>query len=60
MYRSAYSDEALAGYASRIRAALAEGREAWCMFDNTAAGEATGNALSLMAELRDAPSSPPP
>ena len=51
MYRSAYADEALAAYAARIRAAAAQGREAWCMFDNTAAGQATANALALMAKL---------
>jgi uncharacterized protein YecE (DUF72 family) len=51
MYRSAYSDEALDAYARQIRAALDVGASAWCMFDNTAASEATGNALSLMARL---------
>ena len=51
MYRSAYSDEALDAYARPIKAAIGEGRSAWCMFDNTAASEATGNALSLMARL---------
>lgn len=51
MYRSSYEDDALADYASQIRSALAEGRPPWCMFDNTAASQATGNALSLMDRL---------
>ena len=41
----------LSGYAQQIEAAMAEGCDVWCMFDNTAASEATGNALSLMAKL---------
>jgi uncharacterized protein YecE (DUF72 family) len=52
MYRSSYGEDALDGYARRIAAAIGEGREAWCMFDNTAASEATGNALSLMMKVR--------
>ena len=51
MYRSSYTDAALDHWARQVRAALRDGREAWCMFDNTAASEATGNALSLMARL---------
>lgn len=58
MYRSSYSDEALASYAQQIRAANDGGADAWCVFDNTAASAATGNALSLMALLRSL--SPPP
>ena len=50
-YRSAYGEEAIGGYAGQIRAALDAGREAWCMFDNTASSEATGDALSLAARL---------
>jgi uncharacterized protein YecE (DUF72 family) len=51
MYWSAYDETALDLYADRIRAATAAGSEAWCMFDNTAGSEATGNALSLQARL---------
>ncbi|HEY0028539.1 MAG TPA: DUF72 domain-containing protein [Allosphingosinicella sp.] len=47
MYRSAYEEEAIAGYAAQIRTALAAGRDAWCMFDNTAGSEATANAMAL-------------
>ncbi len=53
MYRSSYDDAALDAYAAQLKAAIDAGHEAWCMFDNTAASEATGNALSLTAMLRD-------
>jgi uncharacterized protein YecE (DUF72 family) len=51
MYRSSYSQEALAAYAEQIQSVLGNGLSAWCMFDNTAASEATGNALTLKAML---------
>jgi len=51
MYRSSYDDEAVEMYARHIRAAIDDGLDAWCMFDNTAASAATANALSLMARL---------
>jgi uncharacterized protein YecE (DUF72 family) len=52
MYRSSYDDAALDGYADLIRAAVDDGLSPWCMFDNTAASAATGDALSLKAKLR--------
>ncbi len=52
MYRSSYTDGAIDLYARQIRSAIHEGREPWCMFDNTASSAATGDALSLMAKLR--------
>jgi uncharacterized protein YecE (DUF72 family) len=51
MYRSAYGPERLGAYAASIRSALDEGREAWCMFDNTASSAATADALALSALL---------
>lgn len=51
MYRSPYDAERLDDYAGLIRAELRRGRSVWCMFDNTAASAATGNALELMARL---------
>ncbi|RZI77009.1 MAG: DUF72 domain-containing protein [Pseudomonas sp.] len=48
MYRSPYSSEAINAYAHKLKRAKREGIDAWCMFDNTAASAATGNALSLM------------
>ena len=50
MYRSSYEDR-LETYAEAIRAELAAGREAWCMFDNTASSAAAGDALQLMERL---------
>jgi uncharacterized protein YecE (DUF72 family) len=49
-YRSSYEDR-LDHYAARIRAELEQGREAWCMFDNTLSAFATVNALDLMERL---------
>jgi uncharacterized protein YecE (DUF72 family) len=46
MYYSAYEAEFLAGVARAV-GELAEGTERWVVFDNTAAGEAFGNALEL-------------
>jgi uncharacterized protein YecE (DUF72 family) len=51
MYRSPYSDAALETYAAQVGAAVTDGVNAWCMFDNTAASAATADALSLMARL---------
>jgi uncharacterized protein YecE (DUF72 family) len=51
IYYSAYDADYLDALAARIRADLHAGRETWCIFDNTAAGAATQNALDLMARL---------
>jgi uncharacterized protein YecE (DUF72 family) len=50
MYRSSYEDR-IDAYAAAIRDEVEQGREAWCMFDNTAGSAATGDALALMARL---------
>lgn len=55
MYYSDYSAEHLAGLAARLRQALAEERTVWCVFDNTAEGAATRNALDLLEQLRLTP-----
>lgn len=55
IYRSSYDAQALEIWAAQIRAADTNCLEPWCVFDNTAASEATGNALSLMARLRCEP-----
>jgi uncharacterized protein YecE (DUF72 family) len=47
MYRSAYGPERLAPYADALSRHAAEGREAWCIFDNTASSAATADALAL-------------
>lgn len=46
IYYSAYSEEYLDALAYRLRVT-----GGWCIFDNTAAGEATGNALALQSRL---------
>jgi uncharacterized protein YecE (DUF72 family) len=50
MYESPYSDADLERYAQMLRTA-AQNVPAWCIFDNTALGAATGNALDLLARL---------
>lgn len=50
-YYSAYRDDGLEDWAGRVRSALADARELWCIFDNTAAGESTPDALELLTRL---------
>lgn len=51
IYYSAYDDAYLEGVAERIREDRVAGRRVWCIFDNTALGAATANALELLARL---------
>jgi len=53
IYYSAYDAEYLDALAARMRVDVDAGREVWCIFDNTAAGAATQNALDLLARLHD-------
>jgi uncharacterized protein YecE (DUF72 family) len=46
MYYSAYDETVLRGLAAKVVAAKA--KEVWCIFDNTAAGAAFENALTLV------------
>lgn len=48
IYRSRYEDPALDALAKDL---IAAPDESWCVFDNTAAGAAAGNALSLSFRL---------
>jgi len=50
MYYSDYEPERLLPVAAALRDARARGADAWCIFDNTTLGAATGNAL-LLAEF---------
>jgi uncharacterized protein YecE (DUF72 family) len=59
MYWSPYSPERLDRIAAALRGALKHTRETWCIFDNTAAGEAAKDALSLMDRLPTARACPP-
>jgi uncharacterized protein YecE (DUF72 family) len=51
IYYSSYDDAYLDALAARLARHAAEGRDAWCIFDNTASGAAAGDALALMRKL---------
>jgi len=51
MYYSSYPADYIDSLATRLREDAAGGREAWCIFDNTASGAATANALELVTAL---------
>jgi uncharacterized protein YecE (DUF72 family) len=46
-YSGHYSDQHLAGWASRLRAWAAEGRQVWVYFNNDVGGHALSNARTL-------------
>lgn len=48
IYYSDYDGVALARIRQRLDGSLAAGSQTWCIFDNTAAGAALGNALALL------------
>ena len=56
IYRSAYGEERLRTYAERVTCERANGRETWCIFDNTAASAGLGDAMTMkgLAVDRDA------
>jgi uncharacterized protein YecE (DUF72 family) len=47
MYHSAYGEDQLTEIAGRIKAVAIQNTSVWCIFDNTAAGAATVNALEM-------------
>jgi uncharacterized protein YecE (DUF72 family) len=51
IYYSAYDGGYLDALAARLREHAAAGRRTWCIFDNTASGAATANALDLLGRL---------
>ena len=51
MYYSEYSAQHLEGLAERLKLLAATDVPAWCIFDNTAAGAALGNALEMRTIL---------
>ena len=53
IYRSAYSSEFVDELASSFERRMKEPCSAWCIFDNTAEGAATINALELEKRLRE-------
>lgn len=52
IYYSAYDEPFIAAVADRMTEARDAGAEVWCIFDNTAHGEAVPNALTLMDKLQ--------
>ncbi|MFM0391872.1 DUF72 domain-containing protein [Paraburkholderia phytofirmans] len=52
IYYSAYDEPFIEAVAGRIVEARSSNVEVWCIFDNTALGEAVANAMSLMDELK--------
>ena len=54
MYYSSYDARRLDSLCRALRAYDALGTDTWCMFDNTASGAATGNALALQASCASA------
>ena len=53
IYWSSYGAERLRATAAELNAAVARGAAAWCIFDNTASGAATGNALEVAGLLAE-------
>jgi uncharacterized protein YecE (DUF72 family) len=53
VYYSSYEMPLLQSLAQRLQLAQAQGAEAWCIFDNTASGAATANALDLLQLLEE-------
>jgi uncharacterized protein YecE (DUF72 family) len=51
MYHSAYESAALLVLAANLCALAASGRDVWCIFDNTARGAATLNALEMLEHV---------
>lgn len=51
VYYSNYDDAQLDALAVRLRQDVADGARVWCIFDNTAEGAATFNALDVMVRL---------
>ncbi|MDM0022429.1 DUF72 domain-containing protein [Variovorax saccharolyticus] len=54
VYWSRYEDALLSPLASRLRQAAHEAESCWCIFDNTAGGQAVGDALRLRANIGQA------
>jgi uncharacterized protein YecE (DUF72 family) len=55
VYYSSYPAEYLDSLAREIAAHSAAGRDAWCIFDNTASGAAAPNALEVLQALAGKP-----
>ncbi|HEX8597066.1 MAG TPA: DUF72 domain-containing protein [Chloroflexia bacterium] len=49
IYYSAYSPDYLKAIAGKLAESVVNGVQTWCIFDNTAEGAATGDALAVMS-----------
>lgn len=49
IYYSSYNDPTISELAQRAACITSEGRDVWCIFDNTAEGSATLNALTMQS-----------
>lgn len=58
IYYSAYPQEYLEEIANRLMEARANGTRVWCIFDNTAEGAATGDALVVVDRSEEGSGSP--
>jgi uncharacterized protein YecE (DUF72 family) len=52
IYYSNYEAGSLARFSAAARSAAERGSDVWCVFDNTASGCATGNALEFQSSVR--------
>jgi uncharacterized protein YecE (DUF72 family) len=51
IYYSAYPTDYLEAIAGKLAESMARGVQTWCIFDNTAEGAATGDALAVMSDV---------
>lgn len=58
VYWSRYDDALLEALAARLSLAVGDADDCWCIFDNTAAGAAVGDALRLVDALHGADVAP--
>jgi len=54
VYWSDYAPDQIDRFAEKLVRAAKDARSAWCIFDNTAAGAATGNALAMRERVGSA------
>jgi uncharacterized protein YecE (DUF72 family) len=52
VYHTSYTDDAIRSALDQLLAGAAQGSDCWCIFDNTASGEATMNALTARCFIR--------
>jgi uncharacterized protein YecE (DUF72 family) len=52
MYYDSYSEQAIQRVATCMQQPAAADTQRWCIFDNTAHGHGTGNALALLTRLQ--------